>query len=149
MKVQLFEVTMADYDGSTYVLTLKNTTAAPVTIRTDKADVVLDLVLEHVHYHYKKIVHEKIKSLMAEPLYIGFIDEYSTPFGKVEIRSSKLGFSNGLTNYEVFVDGKRRFSSAYYHIALARYITEVYSLICVNVSAQITHLITWLGGPEE
>ena len=149
MKEQLYEITQADFDGSTYVLTLKNTTSAPVTIRTDKEDVVLDLVMEHVHFYYKKIVHEKVKGLMDEPLYIGFIDEYSTPLGKVEFRSSKLGFANGITNYEVIVDGTRRFSSAYYHTALARYVTEVYTLIFTNVSSQIAHIITWLGGPEE
>lgn len=149
MKEQLFEVKHCGPQGTTYELTLKSTSAAPVTIRTDKVDVVLDLTLEHVHYHYKKVAQEKIKGLAAEPLYIGFIDEHSTPYGKIEFRSSKLGFANGLTNYEIIVDGKRSYSSAYYHNALAYYVMQAYALISITVSAQIAHLITWLGGPEE
>lgn len=149
MREPLYEVCQCGMTGSTYELTLHGTEHPPVMIHTDDPEVVMDLVMEHVHYYYKKSVHEKIKALMPEPSYIGYIDSYSTPHGKAEIRSSKMSFDNGMTNYEVLVDGTRRFSSAYYHVALGRYVKEVYSLIFTIISAQITHLITWLGGSEE
>ena len=140
MKEQLFEVIQCDPEGCTYALTLKGTSSAPVTIRTDNADVVTDLVLEHVHYHYKKIIHEKVKGLMHDPMYIGFIDELVTPFGKIEFRSRK----QSEVIYEIMVDGEREYTNAFYHTALAEYVKELYMLININVSAQIRHLIEWL-----
>lgn len=140
MKEQLFEVHQCDMDGETYVLTLQGTGHTPVTIRTDNSEVVLDLVMEHVHYHYKKIVQEKIKALMPAPLYIGFIDGLNTPFGKIEFRSRKQDD----VIYEVMVDGEREHKSAFYHTALAEYVKELYTLVELNVSAQIRHLVEWL-----
>ena len=140
MREQLFEVIQCDPEGATYELTLKGTSSAPVTIRTDNAEVVTDLVLEHVHFHYKKIIHEKVKSLMHDPMYIGFIDELVTPFGKIEFRSSKCG----VVCYEILVDGEREYTCAFYHTALAEYVHQLYMLVNTNVSAQIRHLIEWL-----
>ena len=140
MREQLYEVMMCGPFGCTYELKLKYPGQVPVTIRTDEASVVFELVFEHVHYHYRNIVHEKIKNLMKEPAYIGFIDELITPFGKIEFRSSKAG----KICYEVLVDGERAHSNAYYHTALAEYVKELYTLVNLNVSAQIRHLVEWL-----
>lgn len=147
MREQLYEVMMCGPFGYTYELTLKHPCVgstypglAPVTIRTDEASVVFDLVFEHVHCQYRKIAREKIKNLMNEPVYIGFIDELNTPFGKIEFRSRK----QDKVIYEVMVDGEREHTSAVYHTALAAYIKELYTLINLNVSAQIRHLVEWL-----
>ena len=140
MKEELYEVYQCDADGGTYQLTLHGTGRTPVTIRTDNPDVVLDLVMEHVHFYYKKIVQEKIKALRPNPLYIGFIDDFCTPFGKIEFRSRK---GTG-TIFEIIVDGEREYTSAFYHTALVDYVKELYTLINLNVSAQIRHLVEWL-----
>ena len=141
MREQLFDVMMCGPFGCTYELTLKYLGQVPVTIRTDEASVVFELVFEHVHYHYRNIVHEKIKNLMKEPAYIGFIDELITPFGKIEFRSSK---AENTTFYVTLIDGERAHLSAYYHTALAEYVKELYTLVELNVSAQIRHLVEWL-----
>ena len=147
MREQLFDVMMCGPFGYTYELTLKHPglgseypSASPVTIRTDESSVVFDLVFEHVHCQYRKIVREKIKNLMDEPVYIGFIDELKTPFGDIAFRSSKAE----KICYEILVDGERAYTSAVYHTALAVYVKELYTLVNLNVSAQIRHLVEWL-----
>ena len=140
MKERLFDVMMGGPLGNTYELTLKYQDLEPVTLRTDNVNAVFDLVLEHVHYHYRNIVHEKIKNLLKEPAYIGFIDELVTPYGKVEFRSRKYH----VVNYEIVVDDECERVSAYYHMALADYVKELYTLVNLNMSNQIRHLIEWL-----